>query len=325
MTNREPPEPARQPPAINPSMGLAEWTMLVVLSILWGGSFFFVGVAVSDLPTLSIVLLRVGIAAAALWIVVVLSGFRVPGEMGVWMAFCGMGLLNNVAPFLLIVWGQQSIASGLASILNATTPLFTVIVAGVALADERMTALKLTGVLIGFAGVTVMIGPDAVSGLSSSVWAQIAILGGALSYAFAGVFGRRFRRLGVAPVVTAAGQVSASTVLLLPVTLFVDRPWNLHPPSGETWSAIFGLAILSTALAYILYFRILERAGATNLLLVTFLIPVSAILLGTLFLSENLTASQMSGMLLIAVGLGAIDGRIIRFIRRGRAYNAPEP
>ena len=292
------------------SMGPLEWLMLVSLSILWGGSFFFVGVAVETLATFTIVWLRVGIAAAALWAFVVVTGGRLPTDLRLWAAFFGMGLLNNVIPFGLIVWGQQTIASGLASILNATTPLFTVVVAGILLADERVNVRKLLGVAMGFAGVAVMIGVDALSGLASDTLAQIAVLGGAFSYAIAGVYGRRFKRMNVSPSVTAAGQVTASAILLAPVVLVVDRPWNTPLPDPATWGAVLGLAILSTALAYILYFRILERAGATNLLLVTFLIPVSAIALGAGFLGEALTATQVLGMGVIALGLILIDGRL---------------
>lgn len=308
--------------AIKTSMGPGEWAMLLTLSVLWGASFFFVGVAVSELPTLSIVVLRVGLAALTLWAVVLVTGRPLPRSGAVWVAFLVMGLLNNVIPFGLIVWGQQTIASGLASILNATTPLFTVIVAGLLLRDEGVTTLKLVGVVVGFIGVVVMIGTDALSGLSTGVWAQLAILGAALSYAFAGVYGRRFKRLGVDPIVTAAGQVTASTALIAPVALVVDRPWQLALPSTTTWAAIVGLAVLSTALAYILYFQILRRAGATNLLLVTFLIPISAILLGVLVLGERLGWAHISGMTLIALGLAAIDGRIFG---RGQSIAAERP
>lgn len=290
-------------------MGPAEWAMLIGLSLVWGGSFFFVGVAVADMPTLSIVALRVGIAALALWGYVLLSGRKVPRAPGVWIAFLGMGCLNNVIPFTLIVWGQQSIGSGLASILNATTPIFTVLVAGALLADERISAGKIAGVVLGFAGVAVMIGGDAMAGLGVGVLAQLAILAAALSYAFAGVYGRRFKSLGVDPVVTAAGQVTASSLVLVPLAIAIDPPLDA---SAASWLAILGLALISTAFAYVLYFRILERAGATNLLLVTFLIPVSAILLGALFLAESLTLTQLAGMALIAAGLAAIDGRLFR-------------
>ena len=211
-----------------------------------------------------------------------------------WVAFAGMALLNNVLPFVLIVWGQHRIASGLASILNATTPLFTVLVAHWLTSDERLNPLKAAGVMVGFAGAAVMIGPDALAGLASSVLAQLACLGGALSYAFAGVFGRRFRRMGVPPLATAAGQVAASTVLLLPIMLVADRPWTLAMPHPATWGAVLGVGLLSTALGYVLYFRILATAGATNLLLVTFLIPASAILLGVLILGEVLMPRHFS-------------------------------
>lgn len=286
--------------------------MLLILSVLWGGSFFFVGVAVAELPTLTIVVLRVGLSAVALWAVILITGRAIPKTAQIWLAFFGMGLLNNVIPFGLIVWGQQTIASGLASILNAATPLFTVIVAGLLLSDETIRPRKLFGVFIGFAGVALMLGFDGLSGLSFDILAQLAILGGALSYAFAGVYGRRFKRLGVDPMMTATGQVTASTIILVPVALLVDRPWLLPMPAATTWASIIALAILSTAVAYILYFKILERAGATNLLLVTFLIPVSAILLGVLFLDEHLGWIHGFGILLIGIGLAAIDGRLFR-------------
>jgi drug/metabolite transporter (DMT)-like permease len=298
--------------AIRQSMGWREGAMLAALSLVWGGSFFFVGVAVSELPTLSIVTLRVGLAAAALWAVVAVFGKTVPSRRDVWMGFLGMGLLNNVLPFGLIVSGQQTIGAGLASILNATTPLFTVVIAGALLADERLRAHKIAGAAIGFGGVVAMVGPGALGGLGADGWAQIACLGGALSYACAGVFGRRFRAMRVDPVVVAAGQVTASTLILLPATLLVDRPWEMAMPSAPVVASIAGVALLSTALAYVLYFEILARAGATNLLLVTFLIPLSAILLGTQVLGETLGWEQFAGMALIALGLLAIDGRLLR-------------
>lgn len=295
--------------SIKTTMGLFEWFMLIVLSILWGGSYFFVGVAVAELPTLTIVALRVGLAALALWSIAYVMGLRPPKALKVWVAFLGMGLLNNVVPFVLIVWGQTQIASGLASILNATTPLFAVVVAGVLLPDERVSSLKIIGVVIGFIGVAVMIGvPAIVEG--GNTFAQIAITAAALSYAFAGVFGRRFRVMGISPIITAAGQVTASALVMAPIALFVDGTIEFTVVSIETLGAILGLAILSTAVAYVLYFKILEAAGATNLLLVTLLIPVSAILLGSLFLNETLEVIHFVGMGLIALGLSAIDGRL---------------
>jgi drug/metabolite transporter (DMT)-like permease len=293
--------------------------MLLALSILWGGSFFFVGVAVKALPPFTIVLLRVAIAAAALHIVLQATRTAMPWDGNSWLAFFGMGLLNNAIPFSLIVWGQTQIASGLASILNATTPLFTVLVAHVLTADERLSKGRIIGVLLGLGGVIALIGPQALTGLGSDVLAQLAILGAALSYAFASIFGRRFKRMGVPPLATATGQVTASSALLLPIALIVDRPWTLPSPDLPVWGAILGLALLATALAYILFFRILASAGAVNLMLVTFLIPVSAILLGSAFLGEALAPMDFVGMALIGLGLAAIDGRLATLLPHLRA------
>lgn len=301
------------------TMHAREWSLLVALSVLWGGSFFFVGVAVAELPTFIIVALRVLLAAAALMLFLRFAGIAVPSGAEAWRAFLAMGLLNNVVPFSLIVWGQAHIASGLASILNATTPLFTVLVAHWLTADEKLTPSRAAGIAIGFAGVVLMIGPAALRGLGADLMAQLACLAAALSYAFAGVYGRRFRRLGVAPLQTAFGQVAASSLVLVPLALVVDRPWTLPMPGAATSAAVIGLAVLSTALAYGLYFRILARAGATNVLLVTFLVPVSAILLGALVLGERLQMRHFAGMVLIGAGLAAIDGRVANRLRRRSA------
>lgn len=292
-----------------------EWGMLLALSVLWGGSFFFNGVAGKELPILTIVAARVLLAAAILWIALAAAGLPMPRDRRVWTAFVAMGLLNNVVPFCLIVWGQVRIGSGVASILNATTPLFTVVVAHVLTRDERLTGGRLAGVLLGFAGVAIMIGGPAFTSLGGDVAAQLACIAAAISYAFAGVFGRRFRAMGVAPMATAAGQVTASGAMLVPVMLLVDEPWTLPVPSAAAIAALVGVAALSTALAYILFFRLLASAGATNLALVTFLIPVSAVLLGMLALGETMLPRHFAGMGLIGAGLAAIDGRPWRALR----------
>ena len=297
----------------NPVMGSLEWGLLLTLSVLWGGSFFFTEVALAELPPFTIVLGRVGFAAVALVLVASVTGHRLPLDLRLWGAFLVMGALNNLIPFCLIVWGQTRIGSGLASILNATTPLFTILIAHALTADEKLTPGRLAGVLLGLAGVTVMIGGEVLAGLGPGVVAQLAVLGAALSYAFAGIFGRRFK--DTAPLVTAAGQVTATTLLMLPLALVVDRPWSLPMPSLTAWGTIGGLALLSTAAAYVIYFRILAAAGATNLLLVTFLIPVSAVLLAVSVLGERLAPGQLAGMALIGLGLAAIDGRPLRSIR----------
>ncbi len=310
---------------MNYTLGPRVLVLLFVLSILWGGSFFFVGVAVSDLPPFTIVALRVGLAALALGAVARLTGQGMRFDRQTWLAFAGMGILNNAIPFSLVVWGQTHIASGLASILNATTPLFTVIVAHALTRDEKMTRPRLAGVVVGLAGVALMIGPDALAGLGTNIVAQLAVLGAAVSYAFAGVFGRRFQRAGIRPLASASGQLTASTLVLLPLALLIDQPWSLAMPAGETWAAIAGLALLSTSLAYVIYFRILAVAGATNLLLVTFLIPVSAIALGILVLGEQLAARHFAGMAVIGLSLAAIDGRLYRRLLGGPSNQVPPP
>ncbi|WP_299843146.1 DMT family transporter [uncultured Paracoccus sp.] len=297
--------------AIDVQMGKAEWAQLLLLSLIWGASFFLIALAVTGLPVLTIVTLRVGVAAVVLWLVVALSGVPLPREPAIWGAFLVMGFLNNVVPFGLIVWGQTAIPSGLASILNATTPLWTVIVTSAFLSDEAATPAKLMGVVLGLGGVAVMIGLDTLAGLGHAVLPQLAILGAAISYAFAGTFGRRFRRMGVDPITTSAGMVTGSTLILLPVMLAVDGLPGADVP-GTVWLSVILLGVICTGLAYVLYFRILARAGATNLSLVTFLVPVSAILLGWLFLNESLGLAHLLGVLMIAAGLALIDGRLTR-------------
>jgi drug/metabolite transporter (DMT)-like permease len=302
------------PPQVRLTMSAADWLLLVILSILWGGSFFFAKIAVLELPPLTVALGRVALAAATLLLLARMAGVALPDRIRTWAPFATMGLLNNVVPFGLIFWGQTHIPSGLAAILNATTPLFTVVVAHVATADEKLNPGRIAGLLFGFAGVVTMIGPDMLRDIGSNVAAQLACLLAAVSYGFAGVYGRRFR--GEPPLRVAAGQLAASTVLLMPVVLLIDRPWALQAPSAVALGALMALALLSTALAYVIFFRILGRAGATNVLLVTFLIPVSAILLGTLILGEQLAARHIAGMIAIAVGLAAIDGRPAKWAYR---------
>jgi drug/metabolite transporter (DMT)-like permease len=289
-----------------------EWALLLILSVLWGGSYFFIGVAVKELPPMTIILLRVAIAAAALLAALAVMRTALPRDPKIWAAFLVMGFLNNVIPQSLIAWGQGALASGLASILNATTPLFAVVVAHYFTEDEKMTVFKLSGLLIGIAGVAILIGPTAFQGFDRNFWAEVAILVASIFYAVSGVYGRRFRRMGINPIATAAGQLIGSTLVLIPLVLVFEHPLSLPAPSLATWQAIAGLAIISTALAYVIFFRILATAGATNLLLVTFLIPVSAIMLGTLFLGERLEPRHFLGMAFIAAGLTAIDGRLFR-------------
>jgi drug/metabolite transporter (DMT)-like permease len=294
------------------AMTPAEWGLMLLLSLLWGGSFFFVGVAVKELPPLTIVAARVSLAAALLWLTAPLTGLSAAPIRANAPALAVLGLANNAIPFTLIVWGQTHLASGLASILNATTPVITVVAAHFLTANEKLNPRRFAGALCGFVGAAWMIGPDLARGVAADFAAELAVLGAALSYALASIFARRFQGFGFAPIEVAAGQVSASSLMLVPLALAVDRPWDLPTPSLAAIAAVIAIASLSMALAYIVYFRILAGAGATNVVLVTLLAPATSILLGAAILGERLAARHFVGLALIAVGLAFIDGRAPR-------------
>lgn len=300
---------------INFRMGTTEWGMLILLPILWGGSFFFLGVALREVPPFTLVLARLALSALLMLAFMAVTRRAIPRRAGLWPALFLLALLNTALPFSLFAYAQTEIASGLASILNATTPLWGVIVAHLFTPDEKATRAKLVGVAAGIAGVAVMIGGSAFSGPNASLPAQLACLGATFCYALAGVYGRRFRDWGVGPLDVATGQLIAGALLILPVALLIDAPWRLALPGATTLFAVAGLALLSTTVAYFLYFSLIARAGATNALLVTLLIPVTAILLGTLLLGETLLPRHWAGMALIAAGLVAIDGRLFDRLR----------
>ena len=297
---------------VSSHMNFHVWVMLIVLSILWGTSFIFTEIALEDFRPLTIATLRVSGAASALWIYLLIIGAEIPRSLSIWGAFLIMGIVNNAIPFAAIMFAQTLISASLASILNSTAPLFTVVLAGILLSDERITTARIFAVILGFIGVVVMIGPPALLGIGADVLAQCAVLGASVSYAFSAVFARRFKAMGLQPSVLAVGMLTMSSLCLAPIAIFFDRPFTLNAPGISSIAAAAGVALLSTALAYILYFRILAVAGATNLLLVTFLIPVSAILLGVNFLGESLSLSQIVGMFLIGLGLAVMDGRIFK-------------
>ena len=297
---------------VSSHMNFHVWVMLIVLSILWGTSFIFTEIALEDFRPLTIATLRVSGAASALWIYLLIIGAEIPRSLSIWGAFLIMGIVNNAIPFAAIMFAQTLISASLASILNSTAPLFTVVLAGILLSDERITTARIFAVILGFIGVVIMISPPALLGIGADVLAQCAVLGASVSYAFSAVFARRFKAMGLQPSVLAVGMLTMSSLCLAPVAIFFDRPFTLNAPGISSIAAAAGVALLSTALAYILYFRILAAAGATNLLLVTFLIPVSAILLGVNFLGESLSLSQIVGMFLIGLGLAVMDGRIFK-------------
>jgi drug/metabolite transporter (DMT)-like permease len=309
---------AHDAPMIRAQMNRGDWLILLTLAVIWGGAFFFIGVAVRHVPPLTYVWLRLTIASAAMWIYVRARGGSIGLPKQVWGAIVLLAVLNNALPFTLFGWGQTHIASGLASILNATTPIWGVVVAHFLTHDERMSPRKIAGVLLGFGGIVTMIGPALLSNIGTNALAQLACVTASLSYALAAVWARRFKRLGVSPVSVTTGQLTAGAIIMLPMSLFVDRPWTHAFPPASAWAAIAALGLFCTALGYVLYFRLIDHAGATNALLVTLLVPPVAIVLGALFLSETLAPQDFIGLGLIALGLGAIDGRIVSAIG-GRA------
>ncbi len=282
--------------------------LLLGLATVWGGSFFFAEIALTEAPPLTVALHRIFWAVPALLLAVWWQGLKIPTSINTWLCYLGMGALNNALPFSLIFWGQVSIESGLASILNGTTAVFGAVVAGIFLVDEPLTARKIIGALFGVFGVAVIMGLDALTNFDLHNLAQLAILGAALSYAFAGVWGKRFLS-GHPPVMNAFGMLVGSSILMIPVAFLVEGVpvFNL---SVHVWASLLAVALLSTAVAYLLYFEILTRAGSANLMLVTLMIPPIAVGLSSTFLGEELGREAWLGFALIAIGLSVTDGRL---------------
>jgi drug/metabolite transporter (DMT)-like permease len=317
-----PPAAAQDAHMIRAQMNRSDWLILGTLAIIWGGAFFFIGVAVRHVPPLTYVWLRLTIAAVAMWLFLHFKGQKLGLPRSAWGSILLLALLNNALPFTLFGWGQTHIASGLASILNATTPIWGVLVAHFLTHDERMTPRKIAGVLLGFGGVATMIGPSLLSSVGTNAVAQLACVTASLSYALAAVWARRFRRQGISPMSVTTGQLTAGAIMMLPLSLIVDKPWTHAFPPLTAIAAITALALLCTAFGYVLYFRLIATSGATNALLVTLLVPPVAILLGALFLDETLAAQDFIGLGLIALGLAAIDGRLISLLGRRRLPTA---
>lgn len=287
------------------------WGLLVLLSLLWGGAFFFAGVAVQELPPMTVVLIRVVLAAALLLPVFWALGHTLPRGWAAWWPFLIMGLLNNALPFGLLFAGQVYVSVGVAAILNALTPLFTVMVMA-GFGQERLTVPRIVGIVLGIVGVAVLVGGGAAH--DTPLIGILLCAAGALAYGFAGLWGR-LHLGGVAPVKSATCQLlSSSAIMVVPVAL-LDQPWTLEVPSYAVVWSLIGLAALGTALAYLIFFRILVRAGASNVMLVTLLIPVSAMALGSLFLDQPVRATDLAGAAIIGAGLLFIDGRILRLAR----------
>jgi len=293
-----------------------DWAELLLLALIWGAVFLATAVALRDLPVFTTVAGRALGGAIALWAYVILRHIPLGLGRAEWVGFFGMGLLNNVIPFSLIAWGQTQIESSLTSIFNASTAFFGVLVAAAILKDEKLTARKAIGVAIGLGGVVIAIGLDSLHQFDIRSLAQLAVVAGTLSYAFAGVWARQ--RLGhLRPEVAAAGMLTGASLILVPLALAYDGIPQ-HLPSTASLVALGYMILIATSGAYLLYYRILARAGAGNLMLVTLLIPPVAIVLGALVLGETLPLRSYIGLGLLSAGMVILDGRAARYLG-GRA------
>jgi drug/metabolite transporter (DMT)-like permease len=288
-----------------------DWGLIVTLAILWGSGFTLIEIGLRSVPPNTLVFARMALAVPPLLLLLKIRGETLPGDFKSWEMLTIVGLLNVVVPFILFYWGMTQISTGLASILNATTPLWGVVAAHFLTRDEKATPARVIGVLFGVAGIAVMIGVDALKGMSSGILAQIACLIATLCYALGSIYGRRFGQSGMTPLSIATGQVITSAIILLPIALFTDAPLSLPIPGMAFWLSTIAMAVFSTSLAYFLFFKLVESAGASNSLLVTFLIPIVAIVLGAVFLGERFSVNQGAGVVLIAVGLVLLDGRVL--------------
>ncbi|CAN1526570.1 RhaT Permeases of the drug/metabolite transporter (DMT) superfamily [Sphingomonadaceae bacterium] len=295
-----------------PKLDGTGWMLIAILSLLWGGSFVMIEIGLRSYPPLTLVFARVALAVPPMLLAMRLMGERLPSDSRSWVLLTVVGALNCALPFSLFFWGQQYLDSGYASILNATTPLWGVIAAHFLTSDEKATPTRILGALVGMAGIVVMVGPAAMKGLSDNLLAQIACLVSTTFYSFAAIYGRRLSQSALTPISVATGQTITASLIMLPIMLMVDQPWGMAMPRFDSTMAALMLALISTALAYTLYFRLIDRSGASNAQLVAFLIPVFAVLLGSLLLNEKLTAGQAGGAVLIAAGLVILDGRLFR-------------
>ncbi len=294
----------------NPKMSAADWGIIMLLSLLWGGAFFMIELGLRGFPPITLVFLRMALAVPPMLLTLKVMGHRLPGDLKSWQQLFILGAINAALPFILFFWGQTQIDSGLASILNATTPLWGVVTAHFLTRDEKATPARIIGVFLGLAGITVMVGTDALSGMSGNVLAQMACLAATFFYALAAVYARTLSQSTMTPLVVATGQVITAALIMLPIMLAVDQPWTLPTPEWDAWAGAIGLAIPSTAIAYVFYFRLIDKAGASNAMLVAFIMPVIAVVLGVVALGETFEPKEAAGAVLIALGLLAIDGRV---------------
>jgi drug/metabolite transporter (DMT)-like permease len=296
-------------------LGAVEWGLIALQSMLWGSSYFFIAMVQAELPALTIAALRTIPASIVLVAVVLSLGYRMPATLAEWRQFIFFSAFNTVLPFVLIVWGQARTTGGMAAILNASAPLFGIFLAHVLTHDEKLSRNKLAGILLGIVGVGILVGYDFAVGSTADVLARLALLAAPLCYVLANIYARN--KLGqYPPFVIAMMQMVASIFIAVPLALAVDHPWTLPMPSLKVLAAIVGMGVLGSSLAGLCHFTVLRRAGATNALLVTLIMPLTPILLGSIFLGEHLTGRDMLGAAVIAAALIVIDGRVVRMLER---------
>ena len=275
--------------------------LLLFLGALWGSSYLFIKITVTEVPATTLVIGRLGLAAGIMWLILLVTRQRIPTDRKVWGAFAGMGFLSGAVPWTLITWGEQYISSGLAALLQATMPIFTLILAVLLSDDERLTPLKVLGVVIGFVGVGILMLPDLREGLQASFLGQLAIIASSLSYAAGAVFARKWLR-GQPPMLSTTGQLTTGLLFMLPLGLLSGQPFHGAPslPAIASWLA---LTVLGTVVAYIIYYKLIQSSSATFVSTVTYIIPVYGLFLGALVLNEPLTANLMASLALILLGI----------------------
>lgn len=284
-----------------------ELSLLALLSFLWGSSFTLIKVALETVPPATIVAGRLAIGTVLLMLLVKARRIEIPTAPAIWGAFFVQGVLQSALPFTLISWGEKYIDSGLAGLLNSTPPLFAFLITFFVLREGGATLRKFIGIATGFAGVVVTLGPEALTGSSNSVLGQLAVTGASLSYAFAAIYARRFS--GQSTLLTAACSMMMAAILMLPISLYFDSPWALSPSSDAIWS-IVALGVFSTALAMIIYFRLVRTLGALGVTSGSYLRAGFSVFLGVLLLNEEMSLSLLIGLVLIFLGVAIVTGQI---------------
>jgi len=288
-------------------MRLKNFLWLLLLAALWGPSFLFIKVAVGEVPPLTLMLGRVGLAGLLLFVILRLQGRALPPFDRRWRHFAVMALLQNAIPFVLFAWGEQYIDSALAAILNGTTPLFTLILAHFFINDDRLTPAKLVGTLVGFGGLALLIAPSLLGGVQATVWGLLGVTLAAACYGVAIIYSNKNLR-GLPPLVAPTAQLLLAALFLLPFSLILEQPYLLPLPSWPALGSLVALAVFGTALAFVIYYRLLERISATYLSMVTYLVPVFGVILGIVVLDERLDWHTYLGCALILVGVMIVNG-----------------